>query len=89
MQYVCLMFYYFKNPKEQRRTYRIECNVCAVHWGLCSALQVYHQCIGACSVHWDDIISALGDIISALGDIISVLGGYNQCIWAISSVHCG
>ena len=70
---------------------RILSNVCAMHWGLFSALGVVQciwelfsvlgvvQCIGSCSVH-RGLFSALDIIIAlgfftALGDIISVLGG--------------
>ena len=40
-------------------------NMCALYWGLCSAL-------GVSSVHYGDIISASG--------VLGVLGGYYQCI---------
>ena len=78
-------------------------NMCAVHGGLCNALEGYHQCIGgyykcieSCPVHQciGDVMSALG-LLSSLGRYHQCIGGYHQCIGRYyqciedSSVHWG
>ena len=59
-----------------------------MHWGLFITLGGYQHCIGDCSLHWEDIISALrvfsafGDVASALGDV-PICEAYRQCIGSV------
>ena len=57
--------------------------VCAVHWGLSSALE------RILSVHWENIISALGGYRDLCGGYHKCIGGISWFMWGISSAHWG